>query len=304
MRKDKVMSNTDPISYIERTRAYYLALGYDNPYQWAAFDKPAFAPLKKPISKSRIGLVVTAAPFHPDAGDQGPGAPYNGGAKFFDVWALPVDPMPALYISHIAIDRDHTTAEDEGSYFPLNMLKKHQEEGLIGSIAANVFGFPTNRSQRTNLEKDAPALLRLLKEAGCDAAVFVPNCPVCHQSVSIAARHLEENGIATVIMGCAKDIVEQARVPRFLFSDFPLGNSAGKPNNIESQYQTMNVALQLLSEASAAETVWQNPQIWSDDHRWKEDYSNPAKLSQEELQRRRAAFDQAKVEAAKTKSSP
>ena len=32
-------------------------------------------------------------------------------------------------------------------------------------------------------------------------------------------------------MGCAKDIVEQAGVPRFLFSDFPLGNPAGKPKD-------------------------------------------------------------------------
>jgi hypothetical protein len=48
-----------------------------------------------------------------------------------------------------------------------------------------------------------------------------------YQTVSLAARHLEENGIATVVMGCAKDIVEFVGVPRFLFSDFPLGNATG-----------------------------------------------------------------------------
>ena len=36
------------------------------------------------------------------------------------------------------------------------------------------------------------------------------------------------NGIPTVVMGCAKDIVEHCGVPRFLFSDFPLGNAAGQ----------------------------------------------------------------------------
>ena len=49
---------------------------------------------------------------------------------------------------------------------------------------------------------------------------------MCHQTVSLTARHLEAHGISTAIMGCAKDIVEHCRVPRFLFSDFPLGNSA------------------------------------------------------------------------------
>src|SRR2546422_795211 len=47
----------------------------------------------------------------------------------------------------------------------------------------------------------------------------------------------------TVIMGAAKDIVEHCGVPRFLFSDFPLGNSAGKPFDVESQAATLELAL-------------------------------------------------------------
>ena len=297
------MSDQNPISYIERTRAYYLALGYDNPYEWAAFDAPAFTKLKKPLHEMKIGLVVTAAPYKEGAGEQGPGAAYNGSAKFFDVWAMPTEPMPHLYISHIAIDRDHTTAEDQGTYFPLKALQVHLAEGKIGGIAQHIYGFPTNRSQRTNIEKDAPALTQMMIEDDCDAAVLVPNCPVCHQSVAIAARHLEDNGIPTVIMGAAKDIVMHARVPRLLFSDFPLGNSAGKPHDQSSQYETMKLALDLLVGAERAETVWDNPQIWSEDHSWKEDYSNPDKLSAQEIARRRAAFDAAKTDAQKLKRS-
>ncbi len=36
-------------------------------------------------------------------------------------------------------------------------------------------------------------------------------------------------------MGCAKDIVEYVGVPRFLFSDFPLGNPAGKPHDAQNR---------------------------------------------------------------------
>ncbi len=46
--------------------------------------------------------------------------------------------------------------------------------------------------------------------------------------MSLAARHLEENGIPIVLFGCARDIVEHCGVPRFVFSDFPLGNPTGK----------------------------------------------------------------------------
>ena len=117
---------------------------------------------------------------------------------------------------------------------------------------------------------------------------------MCHQTVSLAARHLEENGIATVVMGCAKDIVEFVGVPRFLFSDFPLGNAAGRPRDPQSQVLTMELALRLLERAPAARTTVQSPLRWSEDPSWKLDYSNIERLSPDEIRRRREEFDRQK----------
>ncbi|HEV2302553.1 MAG TPA: hypothetical protein VGR91_13375 [Stellaceae bacterium] len=117
---------------------------------------------------------------------------------------------------------------------------------------------------------------------------------MCHQTVSLAARHLEENGIATVVMGCAKDIVEYCGVPRFLFSDFPLGNAAGRPRDVASQVDTLELALQVLASAPAPRTTVQSPLRWSEDPSWKLDYSNIARLSPEEIDRRRREFDRQK----------
>jgi hypothetical protein len=122
---------------------------------------------------------------------------------------------------------------------------------------------------------------------------------VCHQTVSLAARHLEANGIPTVIMGCAKDIVEHVGVPRFLFSDFPLGNPAGRPHDSESQTLTLELALRVLETAPAPRTTVQSPSRWGDNPDWKLDFSNIARLSTEEIARRRAEFDRQK-EIAKT----
>jgi D-proline reductase (dithiol) PrdB len=117
---------------------------------------------------------------------------------------------------------------------------------------------------------------------------------VCHQTVSLAARHLEENGIATVVMGCAKDIVEFVGVPRFLFSDFPLGNAAGRPKDPQSQALTMELALRLLEAAPAPRTTVQSPLSWSEDPSWKLDYSNIDRLPPDEIRRRREEFDRQK----------
>ena len=117
---------------------------------------------------------------------------------------------------------------------------------------------------------------------------------MCHQTVSLAARHLEANGIPTVVMGCAKDIVEYCGVPRFLFSDFPLGNAAGRPRDPESQAFTLELALKVLESAIGPRTTVQSPLRWSSDPAWKRDFSNIALLSTEEIARRRAEFDRQK----------
>jgi hypothetical protein len=122
--------------------------------------------------------------------------------------------------------------------------------------------------------------------------------------VSLAARHLEEDGIATIVMGCAKDIVEYCGVPRFLFSDFPLGNAAGRPKDPQSQAFTMELALRVLESAPAPRTIVQSPLRWSSDPSWKLDYSNIERLSPEEIRRRRQEFDRQKDIAKAVRDEP
>src|SRR5215467_10589032 len=92
-------------------------------------------------------------------------------------------------------------------------------------------------------------------------------------------------------MGCAKDIVELCGVPRFLFSDFPLGNSGGRPFDVESQRQTLELALEVLETAPAPRTTVQSPQRWNEDAAWKRDYNDLSKLSPEKIAERRAEFE-------------
>ena len=109
--------------------------------------------------------------------------------------------------------------------------------------------------------------------------------------MSLVARHIEAAGLPTVIMGCAKDIVEHCGVPRFLFSDFPLGNSAGRPFDKVSQAETLELALRVLESAPVPRTTVQSPQRWSEDASWKLDYNDLAKLTPETIAERRKEFD-------------
>lgn len=292
-----------PIPYLARIRRYYQTLGYGRPYVWAHYRDVPFTPLTKALKDCRLALITTAAPFQPDKGDQGPGAPYNGAAKFHSVYSLRCDSDPDLRISHISYDRDHTTAEDMNTWFPLAQMKRLAEAGEIAGLTQSFHGVPTNRSQRTTLEQDAPEILRRVQTDKADAAILVPNCPVCHQTVALTARHLEANGIPSVILGCARDIIEHVGVPRLLFSDFPLGNAAGKPHDEASQALTLRLALQTLASAAAPRTTVQSPLRWSDDAAWKQDFYNVDRLSEEKIRRLRSDFDRQKAIAKQVKAS-
>jgi len=165
--------NDVPIPYMQRTRDYYLALGYDA-YRWAHFGEVPFAALRTPLDRARVALITTAAPYQPEAGDQGPGAPYNAAAKFYQVYSVLSASVPDLRISHVGYDRGHTSARDINAYFPLARLKQAVAAGRIGALGPRVHGTPTNRSHRVTTETDAPELLLRCREDGVDAAVLVP----------------------------------------------------------------------------------------------------------------------------------
>jgi len=119
---------------------------------------------------------------------------------------------------------------------------------------------------------------------------------VCHQTVSLTARHLESVGIPTVIVGSARDIVEEIGVPRFVFTDFPLGNPYGAPDDSTTQREVLDLALTTLEAAFAPRTTIQAPHVWEGDEAepgaWRESFMFVSEENRDELlaegERRRA----------------
>lgn len=97
---------------------------------------------------------------------------------------------------------------------------------------------------------------------------------MCHQTVSLVARKLEEDGITTVILGSARDIVEEIGVPRFVFTDFPLGNPCGPPDDKQAQLETVELAMTVAQTAIAPRTTVQSQIAWPN-HEWRQTYMVP-----------------------------
>ncbi len=117
-------------------------------------------------------------------------------------------------------------------------------------------------------------------------------------SVSLTARHLEANGIPTVVMASARDIVEQAGVARLLFTDFPLGNPCGAPSDVEMQRAIASMALDLLEGARFPRTTVQTPFQWPTDE-WRRNFML---ITPEKIEELRVAGERRRREQAERKA--
>jgi hypothetical protein len=260
-----------PVSYMERTRHYYRALGYANDYVWATFNDVPFTSPPKPLSDLRIALITTASP------------PAFDGVK--RVWSGAVSPPPEkLFTDNVAWDKESTHTDDRGSFLPLEAAFELAAEGIVGGLTPRFHGVPTEYSQRKTTINDAPEILTRVRQDGADAAILCPLCPVCHQTVSLVARHLEANGIPTVIIGSALDVIEHCGVPRFYFTDFPLGNPCGHPWQPDMQREILRQALALFETAKAPRTTVNAPFAWKEDGAiWRARYGRVTPADRERL---------------------
>ena len=157
------------VSYIDKSRDYYAAQGYECPYRWAHNDESPFAPLAKPLSESRLGIVTTALdgsiPDDVDADTLPLGSTY----------AATLDPIPErLYTRSLSWAKESTHTDDLDSYFPIHRLQELVAAGGLGSISPRFYGVPTEYGQRISREVDAPQLLELMNQDEVDVALLVP----------------------------------------------------------------------------------------------------------------------------------
>ena len=75
-------------------------------------------------------------------------------------------------------------------------------------------------------------------------------------------------------------------MPRFLFSDFPLGNPCGRPYDADMQHRIVGFAVGLLESATLPRTTVQTPYAWSEDDSWKQRY---ARVDSDEAEKLRSA---------------
>ena len=158
------------VSYIDKSREYYAAQGYTQPYQWVYHKEVPFNMLSKPLSDCTVGVVTTATlPAHWQSLPEGESRPQKR------PYAESTYPVPeGLYTKDLEWDKDTTYTDDLDTYLPLKRLKELQQSGQIGKVSPRYYGAPTTYSQRQTRENDAPLIFNWCQEDGVDIAILVP----------------------------------------------------------------------------------------------------------------------------------
>ncbi|NKB60292.1 MAG: hypothetical protein GKS00_28630 [Alphaproteobacteria bacterium] len=157
------------IEYIKAITERYSRLGY-TPYKWYEADSPPpFAPLKKPLSESRIGVLSTS------------GAYAVGQTAYYykddsSTRAIPkTTPKDRIHFSHITENYLENPRRDPACMVPTDALRQLEEEGVIGEVADDIFSCMGGiYSQRRVREELAPALLETYRAQNVDAVFLIP----------------------------------------------------------------------------------------------------------------------------------
>lgn len=156
------------VSYIDKSREFYAAHGYERPYRWATNTSAPFTPLAKPLSASTVGVVTTAFRHSDDL------APEDRPVLPKRVFAAASSPPPTrMFTDDLSWDTGATHTDDVETFLPLRRLVEAVADGRIGSLAGRYYGVPTEYSTSRTAD-DAAAIEAWCREDGVDVVVLVP----------------------------------------------------------------------------------------------------------------------------------
>lgn len=212
-------------------------------YPWIENKRSPFVPARRALPMMNLALISSA------------GA-YIDGSEAFDVNAargdmsfreIPVEVEAEDFLFSARGYDPQAVREDLNAQVPLERLFEFQNNGIIGqfnSVFWSFCGFIPDAGRM--VERMLPELITRINRYEVQAALLIPASKLCHQSIAILARRLEQEGIPTMMLAVARDVTDAVHPPRAGYYNGEFGSVAGKPNWPEFQRRILDEALRLL----------------------------------------------------------
>lgn len=236
--------------------AEYIRQEWAPDFRYAHFDSIPWTPFEKLAAAACIGLVTTG------------GIHLRQDRPFAGIDDVSYRMIPAtVQTSGVTASHPFFQAEDLeqdiDAIAPFTRLRELQELGVIGHIAPQHFSFMGVVPHWERLEAPAREVAAALRHGGVDAVILTPGSPLCHHSLAIIQRVIEDSGISTISLTLEADLTRYVTVPRAMVVDFPPGCPVGEPTDHDKQLKVLKEALEYLSTMTQPGTIWRSPFKWT-----------------------------------------
>jgi len=208
-------------------------------YPWVHNRRAPFNPARRALPMLNLALISSA------------GAYIDGTPEFAESDAsfreIPIE-VESGDLCYAARGYDPAAVQqDMNSEVPVERLLEFEHNGIIGQLNPVFWSFSGFIPNAALIADElVPKLLERIARYEVQAALLIPASRLCHQSIGLVARGLEQAGIPTMTLAVARDVIERVRAPRAAYYNGELGSVAGKPNWPEHQRRILDEALRLI----------------------------------------------------------
>jgi D-proline reductase (dithiol) PrdB len=215
-------------------------------YPFVENARAPFTPVRRALPMMNLALISSAGAYIDGTDAFDTSAP-DGDCTFREIPAE-IDPSDLRFSAR---GYDPTfVRQDVNVQIPLARLLEFSANRVIGQLNSAFWSFCGFIPDAALLvDVMLPKLVERLKHYEVQAALLIPASRLCHQSVALAARALEQGGIPTIMLSVERDVIGLAHPPRAGFYQGKFGSVGGKPNWPEHQRRLLDEALRWMESA-------------------------------------------------------
>ncbi|MCC7011659.1 MAG: hypothetical protein IT454_03770 [Planctomycetes bacterium] len=240
-----------------------LRAGLDPNFDFLAFDAVPWTTPRRPLCRARVALISTA-----DLHRRGDVPFVSLETPWGDTSFRVIDhglpeaelALDAPYVDDKYIPRDPEVA------LPRRALDELVRAGVVGSAAARHYSFAQGIVRPLpGLAVSAAQVCETLREDEVDAALLLPTCSLCVQTVAVLAREIETRGVATVVLTNTPELTERVGVPRAVATKFPFGAPIGDPGHRALHVALLRECLERIDAAREPRDIVESARRWRRD---------------------------------------
>jgi len=199
-----------------------------------------FTPVRRALPMLNLALISSAGAYI-DGTDPFDSSSKDGDLNFREI---PIE-VEATDLKYAARGFDtKAVIEDRNTQIPIDRLREYEANAVIGSLNQVWWSLSSYVPNAKRVADElAPKLTERLSHQNVQAVLLIPASRLCHQTLGIIARGIEQSGIPTIMISVDRKVTDMVRPPRTAYYTGDFGSVAGKPSWREYQLRILDETL-------------------------------------------------------------